>query len=110
MNFFRFLFSLALVRQLFLAILLLILIIYLSLLALKVITYHNDMQKVPNLEGVSINELEIIIKAKNLRYEIIDSSKFTPRFQPLSVIEHLPSAGQLVKKNRKIYVTLNPVS
>ena len=108
MNFFRFLFSLALVRQLFLAILLLILIIYLSLLALKVITYHNDMQKVPNLEGVSINKLERIIKAKNLRYEIIDSSKFTPRFQPLSVIVHLPSAGQLVKKNRKIYVTLNP--
>ena len=108
MNFFRFLFSLALIRQMFLALLVLILTIYLSLLALKVITYHNDMQKVPNLEGISINKLERIIKAKNLRFEIIDSSKFTPKFLPLSVIEHLPSAGQLVKKSRKIYVTLNP--
>ena len=108
MDFLRFLFSLALIRQLVLATLVLILFIYLLLYALKVITYHNDMQKVPNLEGVSINKLEKIIKAENLRFEIIDSSKFTPKFQPLSVIEHLPSAGQLVKKNRKIYVTLNP--
>ena len=108
MNFFRFFLSLAFVRQMVLSIFVLILFIYLMLLILKVITYHNDMQEVPNLKGISIIKLEEIIKTKNLRYEIIDSSKFTSKFKPLSVIEHLPSAGQLVKKNRKIYVTLNP--
>ncbi len=56
------------------------------------------MQEVPNLNGITIIKLEEIIKAKNLRFEIIDSSKFTSKFKPLSVIEHLPSAGQLVKK------------
>ena len=61
------------------------------------------MQEVPNLNGISIIKLEEIIKANNLRFEIIDSSKFTSKFNPLSVIEHLPSAGQLVKKNRKIF-------
>ena len=40
--------------------------------------------------------------------EIIDSSKFTPNLPPLSVIDHHPHAGQMVKKNRRIYVTLNP--
>ena len=108
MNFFRFFFSLAFIRHLIISIFVMILFIYLLLLALKVITYHNDMQEVPNLKGVSITKMEEIINSKNLRFEIIDSSKFTPKFKPLSVIEHLPSAGQLVKKNRKIYVTLNP--
>ena len=65
------------------------------------------MQEVPNLKGISIIKLEEIIKAKNLRFEIIDSSKFTSEFKPLSVIEHLPSAGQLVKKNRKILNVYN---
>ena len=108
MNFFRFFFSLAFIRQIILSIFVLVLFIYLILWVLKVVTYHNDMQEVPNLNGISIIKLEEIIKAKNLRFEIIDSSKFTSKFKPLSVIEHLPSAGQLVKKNRKIYVTLNP--
>ena len=98
MNFFRFFFSLAFIRQIILSILVLVLFIYLILWVLKVVTYHDDMQEVPNLNGISIIKLEEIIKAKNLRFEIIDSSKFTSKFKPLSVIEHLPSAGQLVKK------------
>ena len=108
MNFFRFFFSLVFIRQMVLSVFILTLFVYLMLLALKEITYHNDMQQVPNLVGISIIELEEIIKAKSLRFEIIDSSKFNSKFKPLSVIEHLPSVGQLVKKNRKIYVTLNP--
>jgi len=108
MDFFRFFFSLAFIRQMILSLLILILFVYLMLLALKEITHHNEMLEVPNLEGISIIELEEIIKAKSLRFEIIDSSKFNSKFKPLSVIEHLPSVGQLVKKNRKIYVTLNP--
>ena len=108
MNFFRFFFSLVFIRQMVLSIFILTLFVYLMLLALKEITYHNDMQQVPNLVGISIIKLEEIIKVKSLRFEIIDSSKFNSKFKPLSVIEHLPSAGQLVKKNRKIYVTLNP--
>ena len=72
------------------------------LLALKIITNHNDMQEVPNLKGMSIINLEEIVKAKNLRFEVIDSSKYTSKLPPFSVIDHLPFAGQLVKKNRKI--------
>lgn len=108
MNFFKFLFSIAFLKQLILSTLVLIMFVYLMLIALKVITYHNDTQEVPNLKGYSIINLEEIVKAKNLRFEIIDSSKYTSKFPPFSVIEHLPSAGQMVKKNRKIYVTLNP--
>ena len=66
------------------------------------------MQEVPNLKGFSYINLKKIIQDQNLRFEIIDSSKFTPNLPPLSVIDHHPHAGQMVKKNRRIYVTLNP--
>tara|TARA_S200000501_G_scaffold337156_1_gene343059 strand:- start:8671 stop:9237 length:567 start_codon:yes stop_codon:yes gene_type:complete len=108
MNFFRFLYSKSLFIQLLIALLVSILIVYLSLTFLKYFTFHNNHQKVPNLKGISLINLPQIISDKNLRFEIIDSSKFTPTLPPLSVIEHLPGPGQLVKKNRKIYVTLNP--
>jgi len=108
MNFFKFLFSKIFLKQLILACFTLILFIYLILNLLKLITYHDELQEVPDLKGVSIINLEEIIQAQNLRFEIIDSSKFTTNFPPLSVMEHLPDAGALVKKNRKIYITLNP--
>jgi eukaryotic-like serine/threonine-protein kinase len=108
MKFFRFLFSKSLAIQLGLALLAIVLFIFLSLKFLKYITYHNEYQKVPDLKGIPFVNLPQIVSQKNLRYEIIDSSKFTPKLPPLSVIEHIPGPGELVKKNRKIYITLNP--
>jgi beta-lactam-binding protein with PASTA domain len=108
MNFLRFLFSKTLLVQLILAFLVGLLFVYLMLSFLKYITLHNEYQKVPDLKGISLINLAQITADKNLRFEIIDSSKFTPNFPPLSVIEHKPSPGQMVKKNRMIYITLNP--
>jgi beta-lactam-binding protein with PASTA domain len=108
MNFLRFLFSKTLLVQFTLAFLVGLLFVYLTLSFLKYITLHDEHQKVPNLKGISLINLAQITADKNLRYEIIDSSKFTPNLPPLSVIEHRPSPGQMVKKNRMIYVTLNP--
>ena len=108
MSFFRFLFSKTFVIQLSLAFLLGTFLVYLSLIFLKYITFHNKHQKVPDLSGINIINLTQIIEDKNLRYEIIDSSKFNPNYPSLSVIEHQPGPGKLVKKNRKIYITLNP--
>ncbi|MGI9541141.1 MAG: PASTA domain-containing protein, partial [Flavobacteriaceae bacterium] len=75
---------------------------------LKRITNHNEYQKVPNLKGIPLEALPAILVEQNLRFEIIDSTKFVPSLPPLSVIAHLPIADSEVKKNRKIYLTLNP--
>ena len=40
--------------------------------------------------------------------QIHDSSNFNPYYTKFSVIEQEPSAGEKVKENRKIYLTLNP--
>jgi beta-lactam-binding protein with PASTA domain len=43
----------------------------------------------------------------DLRFVILDSSNFNPNFPKYSVIEQIPEAGEFVKENRKIYLTLN---
>ena len=106
MNFFRFLISKTLALQLLLALLVGILFVYLSLGFLKYITFHDEYQKVPDLRGIPLINLSQIVADKNLRYEIIDSSKFTPNLPPLSVIEHLPGPWRLGKeKSKYLYYT-----
>ena len=108
MNFLRFLYSKTFIIHLLLAFLAGLLFVYLSLSFLKYITFHNEYLNVPDLKGIPLINLSQITEDKNLRFEIIDSSKFNPNLPPLSVIEHIPGPGKLVKKNRRIYVTLNP--
>jgi beta-lactam-binding protein with PASTA domain len=65
---------------------------------------------VPNLVGMSLSEVDVVISENNLRYEIIDSSFYNEEFDKNSVLEQIPLANIEVKKNRKIYLTINPSS
>ncbi|MDA9571982.1 PASTA domain-containing protein [Flavobacteriaceae bacterium] len=76
--------------------------------SLKLITHHQEYLEVLDLEGVAIAVLPVIMEQENLRFEIIDSTRFVPDLPPLSVIDHIPAAGSEVKTNRKIYLTVNP--
>lgn len=49
-----------------------------------------------------------VLQAIDLRYEVVDSANFDPQYPRFSIIEQNPPAGSKVKKNRKIYVTVNP--
>ena len=71
-------------------------------------TKHDEKIKVPNLEQLSLSETQIELNDLNLNFVVIDSASFNPKFPPKSVIEQNPLAGDFVKENRKIYVTLNP--
>tara|TARA_B100000989_G_C19469838_1_gene440139 strand:- start:73 stop:552 length:480 start_codon:yes stop_codon:yes gene_type:complete len=75
---------------------------------LKLITHHQQYIQVPDLNGVPITALASIMNKENLRFEIIDSSRYIPELPPFSVIDHVPYAGSEVKTNRKIYLTVNP--
>ncbi|MFQ3340450.1 MAG: beta-lactam-binding protein with PASTA domain [Flavobacteriaceae bacterium] len=81
---------------------------FLVSVSLREITNHNDYQKVPNLRGVTLSAIPAIMEEQNFRFEVIDSTKFVPELPPLSIISHLPLAEREVKKNRKIYLTVNP--
>jgi beta-lactam-binding protein with PASTA domain len=59
---------------------------------------------------MSLGEIDVVVSENNLRYEIIDSSFYNEEFDKNSVLEQIPLANKEVKKNRKIYLTINPSS
>ena len=108
MNLLRFLISKSFFKQLFFAALCSVFLFLVTYFGLNIITKHNNYQKVPELRGISLIKLSDILKKEGLRFEIIDSSRYIPSMRPLTVISHIPFAGKEVKKNRKIYLTVNP--
>jgi beta-lactam-binding protein with PASTA domain len=75
---------------------------------LGVTTNHNQRIQVPNLQKLTLVEVERTLKELDLDYRIIDSASFNPAYPKKSVIEQTPEAGDFVKEKRKIYLTLNP--
>lgn len=73
-------------------------------------TKHDQKIEVPNLEKLSIDDTEKKLDELSLSFVVIDSASFNPKFPPRSVIDQDPSAGDFVKENRKIYLTLNPTT
>ena len=91
-----------------LALLVLILFCVMLLQWLKSSTRHGEFVEVPDLAKLSVSEMRRTIEQANLRYEVIDSADFNPDYPRFSIIEQDPAAGNKVKENRKIYVTVNP--
>lgn len=108
MKYLRFLWSGTFFKNLFMAGVLGVGLIAITLLFLNQFTHHNEYQNVPDLEAVSLELATAALEREGLRYEVLDSTKFNPNYPPLVVLEHLPEAGAAVKINRKIYLTVNP--
>ncbi len=107
-NLLNFLRSRVFLINLGLAFLALILLSFLALQWLKSSTNHGEFVEVPNLSKLSVAEVRRVIKESNLRLEVLDSANFNPDYPRFSIIEQNPPAGNKVKENRKIYVTVNP--
>ena len=104
----RFIFSFEFLKQLIKAAIFFTLITVLSLKVLNIVTYHNQHQVVPDVLGLELNKAIKILDENSLRYEVIDSAKFNAKLPPFAIIELIPGPGNEVKKDRKIYLTLNP--
>lgn len=108
MSFFKFIKSKVFFKQLLMAFIGLLVLIILSVFWLNVSTNHNQKIEVPNLSKMSLEKVEQTLDDLNLIWEVIDSASFNADYPKKSVIEQSPEAGDFVKKNRKIYLTLNP--
>ena len=71
-------------------------------------TNHDQKIQVPDLNRMSLSDVETKLKELNLDYIVIDSASYNPNYPKQSVIEQSPEAGDFVKEKRKIYLTLNP--
>jgi len=108
MIFLKFLFSGNFIKQIIKAIIFFTIIIILTLKVLNIITHHNNHELVPDISGIELNEAIKMLDENHLRYEVIDSAKFNPGLPPFAIIELFPVSQSEVKKDRKIYLTLNP--
>jgi beta-lactam-binding protein with PASTA domain len=108
MGLLRFLFSKTFLHQILLTIPVGIAIVYGTLYLLKISTHHNEFVVVPNLNRLSLEEVSQVLEKASLRFEVIDSAHYNPSYNPFSVIEQTPVAGDQVKEDRKIYLTVNP--
>ena len=94
----KFFYSKVFIKQLFLATIIFSLIVLASIVFLFFYTNQTSRVVVPDLVGVSINEIDELINENNLRYEIIDSSFYNEEFDKNTVIEQIPIANKEVKK------------
>jgi eukaryotic-like serine/threonine-protein kinase len=72
-------------------------------------TNHGETITVPDLQGLSIDNVESYVTQRNLRYEVNDST-YSEDFPPLTILKQYPSAGSKVKEGRKIFISVNRVA
>ncbi|RAJ13461.1 PASTA domain-containing protein [Olleya aquimaris] len=95
-------------KQLAIAIVASVVLVFLMLKWLDVTTNNGDFETVPDLKGKSIEVAKMELEQNNLELKIQDSANFNPNYPKYSVIDQDPKANAQVKENRKIYITLNP--
>jgi beta-lactam-binding protein with PASTA domain len=75
---------------------------------LEISTNHDQKIQVPDLQKMSLENVDRELKGLNLDFIVIDSASYNPNYPNKSVIEQTPEPGDFVKERRKIYLTLNP--
>jgi len=108
MGLFRFIFSKTFLIQLVLAVIVVVVISFLTMQWLDYSTNQDQRIEVPDLGKMNLDKVEEQLVEKNLDFEILDSANFDPDFPRYSVIDQVPAPGKFVKEDRKIYLTLNP--
>jgi eukaryotic-like serine/threonine-protein kinase len=76
------------------------------LLSLNWLTNHNESKTVPSVTGKSFSEAETILEKAGFEVEIQDSI-YTDTTKPMTVLKQVPESDEVVKVNRKVYLTIN---
>lgn len=110
MDFVKFLYSKVFWKQVLIAFIGISILLFVFFKGLHITTNHNQKIEVPDLSKQTLTEVSELLKELDLRYIVIDSASFNPDYPKKSVIRQNPEPGDIVKENRKIYLTLNPSS
>lgn len=79
------------------------------LLWLDSYTRHNQALIVPDVRGITVDQAIPHLESKSLRYEVIDSV-FARDKAPGVIIEQIPSAESKVKEGRIVFLVVNATS
>lgn len=93
-------------RNILLAVCLLIVGTYVVSLMLNLFTRHGQKQIVPSFIGLSVDEARNEASNADLELIVIDSL-FIPKSKPGSIVDQSPRADMGVKSGRKVFLTIN---
>jgi beta-lactam-binding protein with PASTA domain len=74
--------------------------------SLNIYTHHGQSITLPDFKGLTETQLQTLVKSRKLRYTIIDSVHIDNAPKGV-VVEQVPKAGELVKKKRLVFLTIN---
>jgi beta-lactam-binding protein with PASTA domain len=109
MNFLRFLTTKTFFRHLGIALGITVLLLIGTMIWLRIYTHHGQTIAVPDLTGLTLDEVEDVTLSRHLRYEVVDSV-FSSDMPRGTVLKQNPRANSKVKKNRKIFLSMNAVN
>lgn len=107
MNFARFLISRVFLINLTVALVLGASGFWVTFRVLAMYTKHDETITLPDLQGLSIEQMEKILENKKLKYKITDSATYKINIKPFTILGQDPKPMAVVKENRTIYLTVN---
>ena len=60
-----------------------IILVWCVLQLLRIYTAHGEYITVPNLSKKTLTEVGVILDKQQLRYEVLDSTEYDPKYPPL---------------------------
>ncbi|MBR5568479.1 MAG: PASTA domain-containing protein [Bacteroidales bacterium] len=96
------------VRNLVIAGIIAIVLLFGSMIFLNVATQHNDEIEVPDFRGMTVAEAQIAAQKAGMRVEVADSV-YSKRNRGC-VRGHNPQPGTMVKQGRRVLLTVNAVN
>lgn len=94
-------------KQLGLAVIIFILVVFLFMNLLSFITNHGQEIMVPDVTNLTVEEATEKLEDMDLELVVLDTLDYNPDFSPLSLVLQDPKPGFKVKKSRRVYVKLN---
>ena len=107
MGLLKFIFSKTFLKQLGLALVVFLIILYAFTKWLASTTNHDEFTEVPNLEGKKLAITKSLLDERSLTLGDIEYKDYNPKFPKEAIVEQSPLAGAKVKMGRKIYITVN---
>lgn len=97
------------VRNLLIAVALVVVLIAGAMIFLNLVTQHNKELEVPDFSNMSVAEAEYAAAEAGMRVDVTDSV-FVKRMKRGAVYRQNPTPGSKVKKGRRIVLTINAVN
>jgi len=102
-----FLTSKVFLKQIAIALVTIIIVIFALLQWLKFSTNHGQEIPVPDLRKMTVEKAEETLEMVDLTYVVLDTVDFRESFPPNTVVEQDPLPKATVKDGRKVYIKIN---